>query len=84
MMSDMQFSFDLKNWNDVGDGVATIPAKSIQVYFRIKPKWQYQITWTNSEGSYNENYDNWPDAVRKIKQLEELCQEHNLYVRNIN
>lgn len=83
-MPDMQFSFDMKNWDNVADGVAIIPTKSIQVFFRQKPKWEYQMTWSNAEGLFDESYDNWPDAVRKIKQLEELGQEHNLYVRNIN
>lgn len=82
-MSDMQFSFDMKNWNDVSDGNGIIPSKAVQIYFRTKPKWEYQLTWSNSEGSFAERYNVWHNAVRKIKELEELGQECNVYVRNL-
>ncbi len=83
-MTIMQCSFDNKNWYDIDDGPFGIPAASVQVYFRVKPKWRYQISWSNSDGSFEEHYDVWHNAVRKIKELEGFGQECNVYVRDTN
>jgi hypothetical protein len=82
-MADMQFSFDNKEWHDVNDGPGIIPSKAIQVYFRPKPRWEYQVTWTNSIGrACAMRFGNLLDAIEKIKELAVLDLESNLYTRN--
>jgi len=89
-MSDieMEYQYDTdrpNDWRPVYPDMpfnSNIPAGASQVYFRRKPQWNFEVSWSNSSGSYNQRYSILDSAMRKVSELMNEGEEPNLYVRN--